>query len=161
VPYCRAVWVQFWKWFTHCHFIEIYGCVCHGKSVNMWVSKELFLLMKADATCGKSAASTVPLSFFVVCSRMLRVMAWEAVEILRYWWASPRYNTTRTNRNHTICALCPVLTSPFTMSFIWLSGSSVHMGAFTPIEAPPLNFGVAFLPVPISQAMPYNQGKYY
>jgi hypothetical protein len=37
-----------------------------------------------------------------------------------------------TNTNCTVRASHPVHTLPFAMSFIWLSGSSVHTGAFTP-----------------------------
>ena len=37
-----------------------------------------------------------------------------------------------TNTNSTVHMSCPVHTLPFVMSFIWLSGSSVCAGAFTP-----------------------------
>ena len=37
-----------------------------------------------------------------------------------------------TNTNCTVHASCPVHTSPFAMSFVWLSRSSVCMGALSP-----------------------------
>jgi hypothetical protein len=58
----------------------------------------------------------------------------QIVEIFGYWWASPRHHATTqidTNMNCTVRVSRPVLTSPFAMSFVWLSGSSVRAGAFT------------------------------
>jgi len=44
----------------------------------------------------------------------------------------PTTTQTCTNRNHTICMSHSVLTLPFMISFVWLSGSSVCTGALSP-----------------------------
>jgi len=50
-----------------------------------------------------------------------------------------------TNTNCTVRASHPVHTSPFAMSFVWLSGSSVRVGALSPTWYPILHFKILHL----------------